>query len=167
MMDHMVIRLGKYLRIIGYDADWDLGLRTHELILRANASGRIFVTRNLRLAAQYPPVRQIFLVTHTDPVLQFETLVHDLHLDTRSALFSRCIRCNEALAALVGKEAAEGHVHPNVLAQQDRFFRCPQCGTIFWHGSHVSNTCRKLRLAPPLNPDSRTPEPPPSADACP
>jgi uncharacterized protein with PIN domain len=150
MMDHMVIRLGKYLRIIGYDADWDLGLRTHELILRANATGRIFVTRNLHITNQYPPVRRMILLTHPDPAIQFKTLVQDLHLDTRSALFSRCIRCNEALVSLPDKEAAKGQVHPNVLIRQERFFRCPHCGTIFWHGSHVANTCRKLELEPPL-----------------
>jgi uncharacterized protein with PIN domain len=26
------------------------------------------------------------------------------------------------------------------------FYTCPQCGTVFWKGSHVRNTCRKLRL---------------------
>ena len=34
MVDHMLIKLGKYLRILGYDAAWDDGVRTHELILR-------------------------------------------------------------------------------------------------------------------------------------
>ena len=151
MLDHMVIRLGKYLRIIGYDADWDLALRTHDLIQRANASGRIFITRNTRLIEQYPPVRQAFILTETDPALQFHTLVARLGLDACTGLFSRCIRCNVGLDALPDKQSAEARVHPNVYLRQDRFFRCPHCGTIFWHGSHVANTCRKLNLPLPTD----------------
>ena len=61
MLDHMVVRLGKYLRVIGYDAEWDLGLRTHELIQQANAAGRIFVTRNSHITEQFPAVRRLIL----------------------------------------------------------------------------------------------------------
>jgi len=146
MIDHMVVRLGKYLRIIGYDAEWDMGVRTHDLIQRANVTGRFFVTRNTHLAEQYPQVRDGIVLSETDPVLQFRALVDKLGLDTQSGLFSRCIRCNVALDALADKRVAEALVHPNVYRRQDRFFRCPHCGTIFWHGSHVANTCAKLGL---------------------
>lgn len=146
MMDHMVIRLGKYLRIIGYDAEWDMGLRTHDLICRANIEGRLFVTRNSHIREQFPPVHAVILLASTDPVQQFTTLVQQCHLDTRARLFSRCIRCNVALDEVPDKREVEFLVHPNVYQRQERFFRCPQCGTVFWHGSHVTNTCRKLRL---------------------
>jgi len=146
MMDHMVIRLGKYLRIIGYDAEWDMGVRTHDLIQRANATGRIFVTRNTHLAEQYPPVRDGIILSETDPALQFRTLVEKFGLDTQTDLFSRCIQCNVILDALADKSVAEALVHPNVYRRQKHFFRCPHCGTIFWHGSHVANTCRKLGI---------------------
>jgi uncharacterized protein len=149
MMDHMIIRLGKYFRIIGYDAEWDLGLRTHELILKANASGRIFITRNTRIREQYPPVIDLIVLTETDPVQQFNTVVRQLALDVHGRLFSRCIRCNIELTRLANMEEAQGHVHPNVFSRQERFFRCPRCKTLFWHGSHVANTCRKLGLPHP------------------
>lgn len=149
MLDHMVVRLGKYLRVIGYDADWDLGLRTHELIQRANATDRIFVTRNSHIAEQFPAVRRLLFVPSTDPAEQFKMLVRELHLDPRAALFSRCIRCNEPLATIAVKETIRSRVHPNVFARHERFFQCPRCGTVFWHGSHVTNTCRKLELSPP------------------
>lgn len=149
MMDHMVIRLGKYLRISGYDADWDLGIRTHDLIQRANLADRYFVTRNTHIREQFPPVLKLILIPDPDPVRQFNTLVKTLDLDTRSGLFSRCIRCNVALERLADKRGLEAQVHPSVLARQHQFFRCPCCGTVFWHGSHVTNTCRKLSLPPP------------------
>lgn len=148
-LDHMLIKLGKYLRILGYDAEWDLGIRTHELISRANREGRVFVTRNLRTREQCPPVRELVVLREDDPVEQLRTLAAALDLDLRAGLFSKCIRCNIALDAVVDKESIRARVHPNVFDRYERFFACPKCGTVFWHGSHVRNTCRKLGVEPP------------------
>ena len=142
----MVIRLGKYLRILGYDADWDTRLRTHELIARANAEQRFFLTRNRHLDAQYPHVDNVMVLGSTDPVAQLSEVVTERGLDTASYLFSRCIRCNVVLEAVPAKKQIEELVHPNVYKRHERFFRCPDCGTVFWHGSHVENTLRKLGL---------------------
>lgn len=146
MMDHMLIRLGKYVRIIGYDAEWNLGVRTHDLILKANAENRFFVTRNRRIREQFPPVSNLVLLHQTEPVLQFKALAEEFHLDTRMRLFSRCIRCNVELALIQDRRTVEPLVHPGVYLRQTTFYSCPRCGTIFWHGSHVTNTCRKLEL---------------------
>ena len=145
----MVIRLGKYLRIIGYDAEWDIGLRTHDLIQKANAANRIFVTRNTHITEQFPPVLHLMFLTDTEPVRQFDKLVHDLDLDVHSHLFCRCIRCNVELLLVADKRDIETRIHPNVYSKQEQFFQCPHCGTVFWHGSHVTNTCRKLGLPSP------------------
>lgn len=150
-MDHMVIRLGKYLRIAGYDAVWDLGVRTHDLIHNANASGRIFVTRNRRIAEQCPvPIRMV-TVASSNPAVQFADLARQLELDVRQRVFSMCIRCNTDLVPVPDKTMIRDRVHENVFARHDRFFCCPHCGTVFWHGSHVVNTCRKLNIPQPAS----------------
>jgi uncharacterized protein len=149
MMDHMVIRLGKYLRIIGCDADWDLRLRTHDLIRRANAEGRVFVTCNRQIPHQFPPVARVFTLFETDPVRQFAFTLRTYGIDPLPRLFSQCIRCKVRLEPVTDKASIQAQVHPNVYASFDRFFRCPSCSTVFWHGSHVRNTCRKLGLAVP------------------
>jgi uncharacterized protein len=148
MIDHMLIKLGKYLRILGYDAEWDLSLRTHELITRANLENRIFVTRNAHLDGRYPMPARRLVLRETDPVLQLEIVVAEFGLDVQARLFSKCIRCNVALDVVPDKNAIRDRVHPHTFAQYDRFYSCPRCGTVFWKGSHVRNTCRKLRLPP-------------------
>jgi len=147
MIDHMLIRLGKYLRIAGYDAEWDLTLRTHELILKANAEDRIFVTRNKHLPYQYPVPRRVILLCTTDPAAQFHQVASELRLDIQSNLFSKCIRCNVKLREISDRSEISSKVHPNVLQRYHRFYACPSCGTIFWKGSHVRNTCIKLQVA--------------------
>lgn len=150
MVDHMLVKVGKYLRILGYDAGWDTGLRTHELITKANRDDRLFVSRNRRLAEQYPLPRRLVLVRSAEPVRQLDEVVEASGISRTERLFSRCIRCNVELLEVVDKEKVRGRVHPNVFLRYDRFFRCPMCGTVFWKGSHVKNTCRKLRIAAAL-----------------
>lgn len=152
MMDHMVIRLGKYLRVIGCDAAWNLSVRTHELIARANAEGRVFVTRNRQLPFQYPQPAALFLLTESDPARQLHLLVEAFGIDPHGSLFKHCIRCNVPLRVVGDKTAIRERVHPNVYVRHERFYACPSCATVFWHGSHVTNTCRKLGLTPPTPP---------------
>lgn len=149
--DHMVIRLGKYLRIIGCDAMWDPALRTHDLILQANAEGRLFLTRNRHIPDQFPTPADWLLLASPDPVDQFRQVVVACGLDPLAELFSTCIRCNRALRRVTENDAIRDHVHPNVFARHRTFYQCPQCGTVFWHGSHVRNTCRKLGLPAPAD----------------
>ena len=148
LADHMLIKLGKYLRIVGLDAALAADLRTHELIARANEQGRVFLTRNTRLADQYPPVDRLLVVREDDPVAQLAVVLAAFGVDPRARLFSRCIRCNVELEELaeLGDEVAR--VPPRVRARHERFWRCPSCATVFWRGTHVQNTCRKLGIRP-------------------
>jgi uncharacterized protein with PIN domain len=153
MVDHMLIKLGKYLRILGYDAEWDTKLRTHELIWKANSEGRIFLSRNKHIPKQYPQPYHLIHVEPTDPVEQLAMVCSILSLDTTGRLFSRCIRCNVELNKIENKSEVKGHVHPNVYEHYDTFYRCSSCGTIFWKGSHVKNTCLKLKQVIPSAPN--------------
>jgi uncharacterized protein len=155
MVDHMLVRLGKYLRILGYDATWNvstssgLALGTHELIRRANAEGRVFLSRNKRLMFQGPSPDRAILVVNVNPVRQLEEIVDRFGLDQQERLFSRYIRCNVDIESVADKRAIRDRVHPNVFARYRRFYICPSCGSVFWKGSHVRNTCAKLGLEAP------------------
>ena len=48
------------------------------------------------------------------------------------------------LAEIADPGAVRGRVPGAVLERYRRFFECPACGTLFWKGTHVENTCRKL-----------------------
>ena len=147
MIDHMMLKLGKYVRIIGYDAAWDTTLRTHELIDQANSEGRIFLTRNRHIPDQYPEPKEWLCIQSDNPVIQLSEVVSAYGLDQKSYVFSRCIRCNVVLEDIKRKHDVEHRVHPNVFKRHNHFYTCPSCHTVFWKGSHVTNTCNKLGLA--------------------
>jgi uncharacterized protein with PIN domain len=151
LVDGMAVRLGKYLRCLGFDAAWELGAGTRRLALRAAEEGRVLLTRNTRAGEAFrPPPAWIRLVSE-DAVEQLRQVVDELGLDVRAGLFTRCIRCNVALEEL---ETAVAHerVQPGVRERHRRFWTCPRCHTVFWWGTHVANTCRKLGIEPPAAP---------------
>jgi uncharacterized protein with PIN domain len=91
-------------------------------------------------------VDRLYFVTANEPVAQLRELMDDLGLAAGSRLFSRCVRCNVELVDVPDRESVRDRVHPNVYARYERFYTCPRCGTVFWKGSHVRNTCAKLGL---------------------
>lgn len=143
----MAVRLGKYLRCLGYDAAWDPGAGTRELARRAAEEGRVLLTRNTREDAFRPPPRWLRLESE-DPVEQLREVEAELSIDTRSRLFTRCIRCNVELEE-VEREAVIDQVPDSVRERRRRFWTCPRCRTLFWWGTHVTRTCRKLGIEPP------------------
>lgn len=149
MVDHMLARLGAYLRAVGCDAAAHPTLRVQELIDRANREDRVFLTRR-RVSAERGPVPRRGLRLRSDrPAEQLREVAQVFGLDLGVKLFTRCLRCNVELAAVADPAAVRDRVPPRVFAAQARFTVCPACGRIFWSGSHVRNTCRKLGLRLP------------------
>jgi uncharacterized protein with PIN domain len=145
-IDAMLVKLGRYLRCLGYDAEWDLSSSLATRIERADAQGRVFVTRNHNLGHQQPMPGRALFVEDDDPVEQLWRVIQALGIDPVRHLFTRCIRCNVELAEIAKNAELAARVPGATFAAYRRFYTCPRCGTIFWKGSHVRNTCRKLRL---------------------
>ncbi len=144
----MLEKLGAYLRILGLDAHVS-GLQGSDLVEQAVVDRRVLLTRSRRLFDRAPLGGHVFLVEDSDPVLQLQAVVHAFAIDPYARLFSRCIRCNVELEELVERGEWTARVPPRVLERYARFWICPACGTIFWRGTHVANTCAKLGLTPP------------------
>jgi hypothetical protein len=149
-VDRMLEKLGAYLRVLGYDAcSGERELDTRERIRRADAEGRVFLTRNTRIPDQLPEPQRMLRVRSEDPVLQLGEVVAALGLSRRRRLFTRCIRCNRELVELAELGALAARVPAAVRARHRRFWQCPACGTVFWRGTHVANTCQKLGIEEP------------------
>ena len=145
-IDAMLVKLGRYLRCLGYDAEWWIDASLATRIERADAEGRVLLTRNQNIGPQQPTPERLLFVRGDDPVDQLWQVVGELGLERERYLFTRCIRCNVPLAEIDKSAEVAARVPANTFATYRRFYTCPSCGTIFWKGSHVRNTCRKLRL---------------------
>ena len=149
LVDGMAIKLGKYLRCLGYDAEWDVRSSTRALLERAAREGRLLLTRNTRIGLEFEARSPWLRLESEDPVQQLHQVVAALDLDVHARLFSRCILCNVALETVAEREGVRVRVPARVFERYRVFYTCPSCGTLFWKGSHVANTCRKMGLPPP------------------
>lgn len=144
--DAMLIKLARYLRVLGYDARWDLDAPIADYLERADHEQRIFLTRSQRLEHQRRLPQRFMLIASDDPVEQLRQVVRSLELDPHAHLFTRCIRCNVELAVIEKNAELAARVPARTFEAYSQFFTCPCCATVFWKGAHVRNTCRKLGL---------------------
>lgn len=132
LADVMLGRLARWLRALGYDVLYDRSLDDDALARLARAEERILLTRDVELTRRRGI--QTMLVRDDRVSEQLKQVVNQLGLATNAA-FSRCIECNAVLQELTRDEALP-HIPPYVAATQARFRRCPQCGKVYWRGTH-------------------------------
>ncbi len=147
IVDNNVGKLAKWLRIMGYDALFinpiedntlvDIGLREDRIVLtRDNHILRRRVTQNGSL--------HVIFINNDDLEDQLRQVIRTAGLDATSKLFTRCLRCNQSLM-LKSREEIKGLVPPHVYATQEKFSQCPNCGRIYWPGTHWERMKEKIR----------------------
>ena len=142
--DHMLGKLAKELRMLGYDTLYYRGEGGYPFIKLAREEGRVILTRNSKLLPRGAEDR-IVKITQDKPSLQLRELVQKGYISLKEKyLFSRCLVCNFLLDE-IPREEAEGKVPDFILYQQKDFFRCPQCSRIYWQGSHQDNMRKKVK----------------------
>jgi hypothetical protein len=130
-------RLSRWLRILGFDARYEPSGSKAFCMLEALKEERVVVTRNRRFGLRHGG--SVVLLGANDLKGQILELQGRLGLAVdRNLFFSRCILCNEPLAA-IPKAAVEKEVPPYVLGAVDAFRRCPACRRVYWKGTHWGN----------------------------
>lgn len=142
--DEMLGRLAKWLRILGFDTVYRKQISDYELLALASRENRIILTRDrkLRAKSRTTPIVEI----HEEAYLaQAKEVLTALHLPLRlEDVFSLCLDCNVPVDR-IPKEEVSGKVPPYVWQKHDPFHHCPQCGKIYWGGSHYGNTVEKIK----------------------
>lgn len=143
LVDRMLGKLAKELRMLGYDTIYYRGEDPHQLLQLARQEGRVILTRNTKLIPKRLGDR-ILRVTEDKPSLQLKELIQKGHISLDGeSLFSRCLLCNVLLKEIPRGEA-EGKVPDFIFYQQKEFFQCPHCRKIYWQGSHQENMQKRV-----------------------
>jgi uncharacterized protein with PIN domain len=142
LCDEMLQGIGRWLRAAGYDtAIAESGVPDDDLLAQAHAEDRVLLTCDRRLAGRGAPGAVVLLGTESlDEAAR--ALRKEVGVDWLHAPFSRCLLDNAVL---------EGAT-PGVLARlPDRARQgagpitvCPDCGRIYWPGSHVRRMRARL-----------------------
>jgi uncharacterized protein with PIN domain len=134
--DAMLARLARWLRALGFDTAHDATLPDPDLVRLAESEGRILLTRDRRLLRDLRPARALE-VRSDDPLEQLLAVVAALAIAGPAAPFTRCLLCNAELSAPVAAAEAERLLPPAARGTPGPVRACPQCGRVYWIGSHV------------------------------
>jgi uncharacterized protein len=130
-VDRMLMRLARWLRLLGAGVIADASVSGAELLKIARADNRILVTRDKRLRT----AADVYFVESNAIRGQLRAAVVRFGLDPRAIALTRCSRCNLVLTA-VARELMSRRVPPYVFASHERFAECGKCGRIYWSETH-------------------------------
>jgi uncharacterized protein with PIN domain len=129
----MLGRLARWLRILGYDAEYFPG-EDDDLLRQARREGRVLLTRDTRLLQRRTLPPHLFI--ESDHVMeQLRQVVRGLHLNPTAPPAHRCCCCNTELEQR-DRTQVVGLVPEFVWSHHDEFWACPRCRRIYWAGTH-------------------------------
>ncbi len=134
IVDCMLGKLAKWLKILGFDAVFFSKIEDSELLALAKKEKRILLTRDNGLIERSSNIQSL-LIESEDWNRQIEQVLDEFELWQDIQPYSRCIECNAELKDLP-KVRARNLVTPFVYEKADAFSICPSCGRVFWKGTH-------------------------------
>jgi uncharacterized protein len=129
-------RLARLLRVLGFDVWWSNDADDQSLAAISLEQQRILLTRDRGLLKRRAITHGLF-VHSQQPEQQTLEVIRRLDLSERLQPLTRCVRCNGILAA-VSKDEVRDDLEPLTRRYYDDFSRCPDCGRIYWAGSHYA-----------------------------
>jgi len=141
--DCMLGRLAKWLKILGFDVVYFSKAEDSDLVALAGREGRVLLTRDTGLIERTAKRPNRLFVRSDGWEDQVVQVLDELGLWDEVRPNSRCLECNLALKPLE-KERARNLVTPFVLEHAASFAMCPECGRVFWQGTHYGDMERKI-----------------------
>ena len=136
-------RLAKWLRILGFDAEYSREKNNAFLVIQALREDRTILTRNHRL----PAARGIRIVVLKEELIKKQlSEISKLReiIPGAEEMFTRCTICNEALVS-IAKDKIKEKVPEYVFQTQEKFSTCPKCRRLYWPGTHWKNVAEALK----------------------
>ena len=138
----MLGRLARWLRFLGFDTLYYPDISDSRLIRISREQDRLILTRDTRLV-KIKAAKDYLLINANDSLSQLAEVIDSLDLkDFRP--FGRCVTCNGHLAEIADKTEVEDSVPEYVFLSFNTFFRCDNCGKIYWEGTHPQKFREKL-----------------------
>jgi uncharacterized protein len=127
-------RLARYLRLLGFDTVYRNDWSDAALVECAVGEHRIVLTRDRGLLKRRA-VDHGYLIRGTDPRAQLDDVIERFDLHGSLQPFTRCPACN-GVVRRVSKADIAGRLPPRTARYYEEFWRCPDCGRVYWKGGH-------------------------------
>jgi uncharacterized protein with PIN domain len=135
LVDQMLGKLAKYLRMLGIDAVYFPQTDVSLLIEKAYQEKRTILSRNTKLK-HIDGLSDFVFISNDQPDKQLSEMLNyfKIHI-SHDQLFTRCLTCNQKLV-FANHEDVKGKVPSYVFGIQKKFSLCPQCKKVYWEGTH-------------------------------
>lgn len=137
ILDVHLGKLAKYMRIMGFDTLYRTDYSDDEILKISIQEERVILTRDLGILRN-GLAKQGYFIRSTNPKQQLIEVMDTYSLHDKANPFSRCSVCN-GLVEVVSKEQVLDQLKPCTIKYYKDFFRCHNCGQIYWEGSHFKN----------------------------
>jgi uncharacterized protein with PIN domain len=127
-------KLARYLRMSGFDTAYIREQSDKEIISQMLGEQRALLSRDRKLL-MHKVIEYGYLPRSDDPAEQLREVCRRFDLFDDVNPFSRCPNCNGLLQS-VSKEDVIDQLEPLTKRHFDTFSQCPDCGQIYWSGSH-------------------------------
>ena len=146
--DVHLARLAAFLRLCGFDTlvDGD----DAEVAGVGARDARVVLTRDVGLLKR-AIVRYGHWVRDTNPERQLAEVLARFGLADQLQPFTRCLRCNTTLVRIDADVVAD-RLPARTRARFQQFHQCPECGRVYWPGSHyvrLRDLIDRVRQSPP------------------
>ncbi len=148
IIDGMLGKLARWLRLLGHDVTYSTKLNDFELINIAKKEKRVILTRDLRLYKNaLSRDLEAFYIEGRTKAEKLANLGNrfNISLDVNMEN-SRCPRCN-AQIIMAPKEKIKDKVQKNTFSHYDEFWKCLYCGKVYWQGAHWKGILETLEEA--------------------
>ncbi len=134
--DFMLGRLAKWLRLLGFDTVYYNNPDDPGILHRALKEDRIILSRSKEIIKY----KNSILIKSENIEEQLKQLKKTIKI---TSPLCRCPECNTPLN-IVNKEDIKDEVPKYIYKIHSDFKRCPDCGKIFWKGTHYREIKRKI-----------------------
>lgn len=143
LVDFMLGRLARRLRVLGYDAKYVDFSNHKEISLLSLRENRVILTRHLKVSPKKSWKLLYINSNNLDEQIIQVVMALGLKLDSKE-LFSVCTVCNAAVVE-VPKAEVKSFVPEYVYKTQENFSSCPVCKRVYWRGTHYELLLNHLR----------------------
>jgi uncharacterized protein with PIN domain len=148
LLDGMLGKLARWLRMLGQDVTYSVEFDDAELLELAKKENRILLTKDFELYKRV--IVRGLDAYYIEGKIESDRLAevakrYSLQL-TIDMDKSHCPACNTKLKPTL-KEHVQGELEKNTFLYYDKFWKCPNCGQIYWQGAHWTQINKTLNIA--------------------
>lgn len=144
LCDEMLHRLGRYLRMAGYNTRFSAkGEHDNEVLRCAAVEDRWLLTLDTKIFSHSFKWHKVFLLSTSRLNEQVEIVSKQFSIDWLSHAFTRCIVDNTPLAHADGEQKSKLPEGAQTLGGPVLY--CNECHRLYWQGSHFEKMLEQLR----------------------